>query len=192
MSGGVLANILLSIALNANIALTSGIPFPVFSDGLVVTALSSPSALSPARQAGLAANDVLLRVNGEKIPRGLDSVSDFVATIRRNENAAVRLTVRQGGEAGMEKEVVVTPRSEGGRASIGIGIAPRIVDVNIRKAQSPVEVGMLYALAICGALYSFYILCLSVFLQALLIGVDQTSRLVSLTGSSVVKGIRTG
>src|SRR5690606_19588701 len=78
--------------------------------------LTQVMAGSPAAAAGLQAGDVIVRVNGS------DTTDVALADeIGKSPGAPVTLTVRRDGT---EREVVVTPRDEGGVGRIGVQFSP--------------------------------------------------------------------
>lgn len=91
--------------------------------------LTQVMAGSPAAAAGLQAGDVIVRVNGS------DTTDVALADeIGKSPGAPVTLTVRRDGT---EREVVVTPRDEGGVGRIGVQFSPwetRTVDPTFFQA----------------------------------------------------------
>lgn len=161
ISGGVLANFLLTFLLATGTAVTSGLGQPVFNDGVVVTTTASADA--PAVLAGVRVSDVITKINGETI-RGRESVvNDFVQMIRVRADQPVVLEVIRGpGEGKMgsfgstswgvidgidvssssrRQQLTVVPRATGptNKGTIGIGINARVQDVVIARARNPVD-----------------------------------------------------
>ena len=167
ISGGVLANFLLTFLLATGTAVTSGLGQPVFNDGVLVTTTASADA--PAVLAGIRVSDVITKINGEPI-RGRESVvNDFVQKIRVRADEPVVLEVVRGpgegkmgsfestswgvidgidssrdgsgGGSGRREQVTVVPRATGptNKGTIGIGINARVKDVVIARASNPVD-----------------------------------------------------
>ena len=168
ISGGVLANFLLTFLLATGTAVTSGLGQPVFNDGVLVTTTASADA--PAVLAGIRVSDVITKINGEPI-RGRESVvNDFVQKIRVRADQPVVLEVIRGpgegkmgsfestswgvidgiddasagsgsGSSGRRQQVTVVPRATGptNKGTIGIGINARVKDVVIARAGNPLD-----------------------------------------------------
>ena len=79
ISGGVLANVLLTFLLSTGVALTNGLPRQVFNEGILVT---SRVINAPGMMAGIEVNDRILRINDYSIPASSTAVNEFVAKVR--------------------------------------------------------------------------------------------------------------
>ena len=89
ISGGVLANVLLTFLLSTGVALTNGLPRQVFNEGILVT---SRVINAPGMMAGIEVNDRILRINDYPIPASSTAVNEFVAKVRSTpENELVNL-----------------------------------------------------------------------------------------------------
>ena len=103
LTGGVLANFLLTFLLASGTAVTSGIGHPSFYPGLSVTTTSTAS--SPAEKAGIKINDVILKINGQDIVGSETAISDFIGKIRTNANKEIVLEVLRNPKSMNTKEI---------------------------------------------------------------------------------------
>lgn len=91
--------------------------------------LTQVMAGSPAAEAGLLAGDIIVRANGH------DTTDEpLIDQISRSPGAAVTLSVRRDGEV---RDIVVTPRDEGGTGRIGVQFSPfetRTIDPTFLQA----------------------------------------------------------
>eukprot|EP00596_Hydrurales_sp_CCMP1899_P007035 CAMPEP_0119034236 /NCGR_PEP_ID=MMETSP1177-20130426/1245_1 /TAXON_ID=2985 /ORGANISM="Ochromonas sp, Strain CCMP1899" /LENGTH=383 /DNA_ID=CAMNT_0006991537 /DNA_START=465 /DNA_END=1616 /DNA_ORIENTATION=+ len=179
ISGGVLANFLLTFLLASGTALTNGIGHPTFYSGLSVTTTSTES--SPAQKAGISINDIILRVNDEDIKGSETAISEFISKIRTSPNKPLILEILRnpGGmtskdmeslrlsASGKVERISVTPvEGANGKGSIGIGINARVKEVKNIKATN--------------------------LLEAAQQGVDETGRITSFTVNGLISAISSG
>ena len=189
ISAGVIANILLTWALATGTASTTGIGRPVYSDGISVTMVSDVQ--SPGYRAGLRADDVISKVNGQTIRGADDAVQGFISVIRANADRPVELEVRRGGggskgaaagavqsskaaifpqlgggESTLQLKVVPRPSGPGGKGTIGVSVNSVVSRVDTIKARGP--------------------------LDAARIGAQETWRLVSFTWAAFSKAVSSG
>ena len=94
ISGGVLANFLLTFLLATGTAVTTGLGQPIFDDGLLVTTTASKDA--PAVLAGVRVSDVITKINGENIRGNEAVVNEFVKKIRVNADKPIVLEIIRG------------------------------------------------------------------------------------------------
>lgn len=166
ISGGVLANILLTFLLSCGIASTTGLPRPVYNDGIVVT---SRLADSPATKAGVQVNDVITSLNEHKIKSSITAVNEFVTRVRTTPpDQVVNLEIVRPSPSSTEtiKLQIIPSRSGNGRASIGIGVAASMKESRVVKAFS--------------------------IFDAVYLGVDETKNLFQATFSSLSTAVSTG
>ena len=137
---GIVANLMLSLALSTVVASTTGINLPVFEHGVVVQSVSSNV---PAAVAGIQPKDIIVAVNDELIRDSSTSVNEFVSVIKKNEGKLLTLSVKRNVESngnGIIKTVVIPQRNEKGVVSIGVGIAPNLKQIDFRKSDNIAEV----------------------------------------------------
>eukprot|EP00607_Mallomonas_marina_P010059 CAMPEP_0182417356 /NCGR_PEP_ID=MMETSP1167-20130531/1797_1 /TAXON_ID=2988 /ORGANISM="Mallomonas Sp, Strain CCMP3275" /LENGTH=386 /DNA_ID=CAMNT_0024590843 /DNA_START=175 /DNA_END=1335 /DNA_ORIENTATION=- len=136
ISAGVLANILLTFLLATCASVTTGIAHPTFSPGVKVTFMPDPN--SPAIQAGLRTNDIILKLNNRDVIGSLTTVDDFVAVIRSHPLSPMNVEYEREGE---RKKTIVTPDAAmgSGKGTIGIGISNRVESVRQEVAQNPIQ-----------------------------------------------------
>ena len=94
ISGGVLANFLLTFLLATGTAVTVGLGQPIFDDGLLVTTTAGKDA--PAVLAGVRVSDVITKINGESIRGNEAVVNEFVKKIRVNADKPIVLEILRG------------------------------------------------------------------------------------------------
>ena len=94
ISGGVLANFLLTFLLATGTAVTVGLGQPIFEDGLLVTTIAGKDA--PAVLAGVRVSDVITKINGESIRGNEAVVTQFVKKIRANADKPIVLEIIRG------------------------------------------------------------------------------------------------
>lgn len=162
ISAGVIANIFLTWSLASYTACTTGLTHPTFAPGVQVTA--APAVDSPALVAGLRYKDIVTKIDS-KIIDGEGSVQDFIKIVRENPNKNLQLEVIRDAKA---ISTAVTPEisKTNGRGSIGLPIARRIDKVTIDKGEN--------------------------IFQALQIGADETSRLISSTWAAFQIALSSG
>lgn len=137
ISAGVIANVILAFLLSTTAGIVSGIPNPIYDEGIVVTQLQSVTA--PAAQAGLALNDVILTLNGKDLTATDSTIEDFVTTVRKSEGTPLLMDVRKAGSDKVIKTAVTPAVNTAGKVSIGLGINPRVKEVVTVKATNPVD-----------------------------------------------------
>lgn len=162
ISGGVIANILLTFLLSAGTAATVGIGRPVFSEGILVS--SVPAAQTPGVKAGILPRDVIRKVNGENIVSSERAVQDFIRVVRANTNKELVLEIERQGKTFSAK--VVPEDMGGGRGAIGVGVNANVKSVDNVKATDP--------------------------LQAARMGVDETMHLLAFTFAAFSTAVSTG
>lgn len=133
----------------AGTAVSSGLGTPVYDNGIQVTSMLLDSS-SPAYEAGIRTNDIILQVDHEPIVGSETAVEGFVKKVRSNLNHPLELQVLRGGgdTAAQQKqqifETTVTPRTTPkGKVSIGVGINAIVKEVQTTKASNPIEVSAL-------------------------------------------------
>jgi membrane-associated protease RseP (regulator of RpoE activity) len=129
MAAGVLANLVFAYLVLMLMCGTVGIPTPPpFKPGLGLPAVTADS---PAQQAGLQAEDIILEANGQNYRAVGDrrsaegAIEQFRALVQDNPERPLELTVKRFGQ---EKPlaVSVTPilDTDGDRALIGVSLTP--------------------------------------------------------------------
>jgi len=93
ISGGVIANILLTFVLSSITSYVSGIGHPIFGQGIVVTA--PPGADTRGYEAGLKAKDVIIQVGDEALPASDFATQEFVRLARSNANKPMNIIVQR-------------------------------------------------------------------------------------------------
>ncbi len=123
---GPLSNLLVAVVLYAIIISRIGIADPKQLDVVTITAIAPGS---PAAQAGLQVDDVIMQVNGTLI----DSTTKLHDTVYAALDQPAALRIRRGGQ---EFDVSLTPRSNppAGEGAIGIMMGTPIVHVNPLQA----------------------------------------------------------
>ncbi len=102
-------------------------------DGIVI---QDVQAGSPAAQAGLAVNDIVLAANGQR----LTSDTQFGQIINNDLGQALTLTVAAPNTIQAPRPVVVTPRVQvqAGQGHVGIAYTPRLVPVRSPIWRAPI------------------------------------------------------
>ncbi|MFS8859401.1 RIP metalloprotease RseP [Synechococcus sp. H60.3] len=142
MSAGVMANLAFAYLVLVLMFASVGIPSVTRIQPGILIAQVMPD--SPAEQAGLQAEDVVLRAADHDYSTVADETSalaalnDFQALIRRSENQPVPLQV-QRGEGDPILEITVIPEMRGEVVAIGVNLAPN-QEVTLRPAQSLAEI----------------------------------------------------
>ena len=151
LSGGIVFNMLLSFCIYfGQINFGSGLPVPVFDNGVVVTAAPQPDA---AARGILNRGDVIVAVDGHPITvstggGAADSqkaLGDFIARIRATpDGQSLRLQVRHpdqpAGAAAVDTVTVQPQRKAGdGPQTIGVLLSPNLSRMDVLKTSNPVE-----------------------------------------------------
>lgn len=162
ISAGIIANILLTLLLTTGAACTTGISRPTFSPGVLVTAM--PDANSPAVVAGLRADDVITRLDGQEVRGSYSTLEDFIAVVRANPNRPLAVEYQRDG---LLRSTSVTPSlASSGKGTIGIAISNRVASTSQVVARNPIE--------------------------AVEMGAEETALIVSLTWSTFARAVSSG
>lgn len=94
ISGGILANFLLTFLLSTSVALTTGLNQPTYGKGIVVSSILSSS---PGQQADLRIRDIITSVDGNNIGSTASSNEEFVRFIRNHPEMPVKLEILRNG-----------------------------------------------------------------------------------------------
>jgi len=167
ISGGVIANIVLSILLTSGAAFTTGLSKPVYDNGIAISQVLKTDTLSPGYMAGLQSRDVIRKVQGVPITPSELAVENFIREIRLNANKEVFLEIEREGKV-IEKTVVPrSSRPDGqGPGTIGISVVPSILESKFIKATNPLE--------------------------AIVIGIDETWHILFLTANALFRVVQQG
>jgi membrane-associated protease RseP (regulator of RpoE activity) len=158
ISGGVIANILLTFFLSASTSYVSGIGHPTFSPGIVIT--QAPGADTAGYAAGLQNKDVILQVNDKVLPASDFATEEFVREARSNANKPMNMIVKRSDK------LITLKGSPNEKGVLGIRVNNVIESVKVEKSSNIFE--------------------------AIKIGVDETGRLLYITGSSFARAIPGG
>jgi len=121
ISAGVIANFIFAYFLLVAQAGLVGIPQPQFEPGIKVPEIVEQQN-SPAEQAGLQAEDVIVAVNSEPIGDSQLAIQNFQQTIENSVNEPLELTIQRNGET---LNLTVVPQAdEEGNGKIGVLLAP--------------------------------------------------------------------
>lgn len=136
ISAGVIANLIFAYVVLVLQFGSLGIPEGLnYQAGALVPQLVSREA--PAAKAGIEAGDLILAVEGEKLPATGKSTQILTEAIQTHPNQPLELTVEREGEL---RTLTVTPRVEAdGKARIGVQLIPNGTPI-YRPARNPFEV----------------------------------------------------
>lgn len=157
ISGGVIANILLTFLITSGLSISPGLPRPVFDRGIVV---NSRVTDSPGTLAGIQLNDVITRIGDYEVIPSATSVPDFVQRVQNTppgELVQIELqrpigpSAATGTGSPLSKptqtvRLQIDPtRSLSGKATIGIGVGPNVISNQIVRASSLIEAAQIGA-----------------------------------------------
>ncbi|MCS7032136.1 MAG: RIP metalloprotease RseP [Gloeomargarita sp. SKYG116] len=135
MVAGVLANLVFAYVILTTQVLTVGIPHVVYQPGVRVPQIAVE--MSPvAQRAGLKAGDVIVAVDGERLPAGKTAVQHVVQTIQSRPHQPVRLEIQR--QATRLTVTVVPELAANGRGRIGVQLQEN-VQVETRRARHLLE-----------------------------------------------------
>ncbi|CAN6574277.1 unnamed protein product [Malus baccata var. baccata] len=122
VSAGVVANIIFAYLIIFTQVLSVGLPVQEAYPGVLVPEVRPFSAAS---RDGLLAGDVILKVNGNELPRGgPNGVSEIVDVIKQNPKRNVVLKVARGQQ---DFEIGITPdENYDGTGKIGVQLSPNV------------------------------------------------------------------
>jgi membrane-associated protease RseP (regulator of RpoE activity) len=123
ISAGVVANLIFAYFLLVAEPITVGVPDSFnFQPGVEISQILTDKS-SPAVQAGLKADDIVLSVNNQSLGASKESTATLKEIIEKSPNKPLELTVQRGQES---LSLTVTPRADAeGKGKIGVGLAPR-------------------------------------------------------------------
>lgn len=159
LCGGVIFNLLLAFSIYfGQINFGSGLPVPVFDNGIVVT--QTPAADAAARGI-LRQGDVIVAVDGRplavtgRVSDSQKAISEFIAQIRATpDGESLRLDVQHNNNNNQKsnqlEQVRVQPQRKGANEpqTIGVLLSPNYLKTDVLKTSNPVEAGRL-ALGYC-------------------------------------------
>ena len=131
ISGGVLANILLSFLICTGVAGVVGQQAQVLAEGVVVSANVDPS--SAGGQALLKKNDIITSIQSSKVTASKSNVKDFINVVRASPNVPLSLEVKRDNSI---VNLQATPNSKG---MLGISISANVKSSTLVKASNPIE-----------------------------------------------------
>lgn len=167
ISGGVLANILLSVLITSGAAFTSGISKPVFDNGIAISQVAKTDLNSPGFKAGLQPRDIIRKVQNKPIVGSEYSVESFIREIRTMTNKEVVLEIEREGKPLTKTVVPRTLNPDGsGPGTIGISVIPSVLETKYVKATNP--------------------------FQALGLGVSETWHTIMITANAFIRVIQLG
>ncbi len=140
ISAGVIANFIFAYLLLVTQAGLVGIPQPQFEPGVKVPEIVEQEN-SPAAEAGLQADDIIVAVNSEPIGDSQLAIQNFQQTIQHSANEPLELTVKREGET---VNVTVVPQpDENGDGKIGVLLAPNgeVVRQSPNNLIEPLQLG---------------------------------------------------
>lgn len=117
ISAGVIANLIFAYLVFVVEFAGLGIPEPDIQPGVMVAEVMAVD--SPAAQAGLENNDVVIAVEGKFLPSGDEAMKSLQSAIKSSPNQPVGLTV-QRGEQQIDLEVTPIPRGAEELPLIGV------------------------------------------------------------------------
>ena len=131
ISGGVLANILLTFILSASTSYVSGIGHPTFAPGIVIT--QAPGIDTPGAAAGLQTKDIILEVNGKVLPASDFATEEFVRVARNNANKPMNMIVKRNDK------LITLQGSPNEKGVLGIRVNNVVESVNVEKSSNLFE-----------------------------------------------------
>jgi len=144
-AAGVIANVMLAYACIFSTVSTKGLQQPVYEPGVYVTQVNS--AQTPAALAGIKEGDVLLSINGYRLPAKESSLQEFIMAVRESKGAPLEIDIAREGKT--LKSIAQATQPEGNLVgapySIGILLKGNIVRFESVKAQNPLEAASLSA-----------------------------------------------
>ncbi|NER00214.1 MAG: RIP metalloprotease RseP [Cyanothece sp. SIO2G6] len=119
ISAGVIANLIFAYLIFVVEFAGLGIPEEHYDPGVVIADVMAVD--SPAAQAGLQANDLVIAVNGTTLATGTPAMDELQQVIKRSPNQSVSLTIERERQRSV---IQVVPRSANndGVARIGVGL----------------------------------------------------------------------
>ena len=141
VSAGIIANVIFAFGILYNQVTTVGFNEQKFEPGVVVRAFTNGSV---AREAGIEAGDIILSVDGEKLPAARKSVSKVVSMVKDSPNALMKFEIMHLGVDGAPevKTVQVRPNGVGGEGKVGVKLESNS-SINRHVAQNPFEAALL-------------------------------------------------
>ena len=142
VSAGIIANVLFAFAILFNQVSTVGLAEQKFEPGVVVKAFTSSSV---AREAGIEAGDIILSVDGEKLPASGKSVGKVVNAVKNSPNELMKFELMHIGASGAPEVKVVELRpgsTAAGEGKVGVKLEAN-ASVMKRIASNPLEAVML-------------------------------------------------
>lgn len=146
LSGGIVFNLLTALTIYFGIiSYGTGIPQPVFSEGIVVT---TQPAIDTAASGKLNRGDVIVGINSipmntlSSSPTASESnqaINDFISKIRTTPSGeSVTLQVKQISSSSQLKEIQIQPKQMNinGPQTIGISLAPNYIKTEYIKSDS--------------------------------------------------------
>ncbi len=134
ISAGVLANLLLALAVLCAQGILVGIPAGFNAgSGVLVVALQPEGA---AAQAGLEAGDLVVGLGGKSLGAGTNAVQLFVEAVKNSPNQPLALEVNRNG---VSSNLKLTPASQSGSGRIGAQLQPDGAEI-YRRAHNPLEI----------------------------------------------------
>lgn len=134
ISAGVLANLLLALAVLFAQGILVGIPAGFNAgSGVLVVALQPEGA---AAQAGLEAGDLVVGLGGKSLGAGTNAVQLFVEAVKNSPNQPLALEVNRNG---VSSNLKLTPASQSGSGRIGAQLQPDGAEI-YRRAHNPLEI----------------------------------------------------
>jgi membrane-associated protease RseP (regulator of RpoE activity) len=121
ISAGVIANFIFAYFLLVAQAGIVGISQPQFEPGIKVPEIVEQEN-SPAREAGLQAQDLIIAVNSDPLGEGQTAIQTLQTNIQNSVNEPLNLTVKRDGET---LNLSVTPKAgDDGQGKIGVLLSP--------------------------------------------------------------------
>ncbi|MGF1491788.1 MAG: RIP metalloprotease RseP [Microcoleaceae cyanobacterium] len=133
ISAGVIANLIFAYFLLTSQVGLFGIPEFQYEPGVVVSEIASPA--SPAAQAGLQAEDVILSIEEQPLNDPQTAVPDLVDVIKSNPGQPLALEVQRGEQ---QLDLEVTPDDAQGQGQIGVVLAPNGGEITDWRRVGPI------------------------------------------------------
>lgn len=141
VSAGIIANVIFAFGILYNQVTTVGFNEQKFEPGVVVRAFTNGSV---AREAGIEAGDIILSIDGEKLPAARKSVSKVVSMVKDSPNELMKFEIMHLGADGAPevKTVQLRPNGVGGEGKVGVKLESNS-SINRHVAQNPFEAALL-------------------------------------------------
>ena len=134
ISAGVIANLLLALAVLCAQGILVGIPAGFNAgSGVLVVALQPEGA---AALAGLEAGDLVVGLGGKSLGAGTNAVQQLVEAVKNSPNQPLALEVNRNG---VSTSLKLTPASQSGSGRIGAQLQPDGDEI-YRRAHNPLEI----------------------------------------------------